>query len=100
MVVCNNGGTRQILITILIIIINVYRHENAIRKGPHPLYLTEQCFERFPVVKMTSGYVVDLLISIGPSWRQLLIMLIHSSPLMTTPGLYLHHVKGGGSRPS
>jgi len=26
---------------IIIIIFNVYRHENAIRKGPHPLYRTE-----------------------------------------------------------
>jgi len=48
----------------IVIIINIYRHKNAICKGPQPLYHTEAVLNKYSVDKMTSGYMAVSFISI------------------------------------
>jgi len=68
-----------------VIIINVLCHKNAIRKRPHSLYHTKAVLDGSQLSKMLSGdtwqFCLFTLVGCRPtSWRQLLIMKIHSSP--------------------
>jgi len=72
--------------------INVKRHDNAIRIGPCNLFTTRRQCCTVAVVKTTNSYMTVLFISIDrmPFLHHLLIRFF---AVVITPGFYLHHVE-------